>query len=193
MEPRKGLTKKARAPRRVSDARRTRAYQILVIAGLQNAHSCGQEISERAGVAVEVTTNRRAGLAALRRSSFDVVLVEENLAEGDAGWADQVWQLAGTAIVRQVNFAIVGSSRLSREVKAALVRKELEQAQVRRTVLNEIETDWKLSITGLLLQSEVALQEPGLPSTLQPTLRRIVELAGALLQRLDQRRLQLGH
>ncbi len=164
-----------------------------MIGSLQNADACGQEIAERAGVEVEVTTNRRAGLAALRRSSFDVVLVEENLAEGDSGWADQIWQLAGTAIPLQVNFAIVSCLRLSREVKTALVRKERERAQARRMVASEMEADLKPLMTGLLLQSELVLQEPELPSALQPALRRIVELAGALQQHIDQRGLQRGH
>ena len=167
-----------------------KTYHVLMIAGIKNASACGQEIAERADVAVEVATNRKAGLAALRRSIFEVVLVEENLAEADSAWADQVWHLAGSAIAVQVNFAIVSCIRLSREVKAALTRKESERASARRLVANEIETDLKLSITGLLLQSELALREPQLPESLRPKLRRIVELAGALLKRIDQRAFQ---
>lgn len=187
MERKRGVTKESRAPVRGSEKARAVICHVLLIAGIKNADGCGQEVAERAGVAVEVTTNRRAGLAALRRSSFAIVLVEENLAEGDPGWADQVWQLAGAAIAMQVNFAIVSCARLSREVKAALVRKESERMSARRAVANEIEADLKLSITGLLLQGELALREPELPDALEPKLRRIVELAGALRERIDQR------
>ncbi len=189
MERKRSLTKEGRAPDKDSEKQRSVTYHVLLIAGIKNANGCGQEVAERAGVAVEVTTNRRAGLAALRRSSFEIVLVEENLAEGDPGWADQVWQLAGAAITMQVNFAIVSCLRLSREVKAALVRKESERMSARRAVSDEIEADLKRSITGLLLQSELALREPELPDALEPKLRRIVELAGALRERIDQRAL----
>ena len=189
MERKKALTKEGRAPDKNPEKARTVTYQVLLIAGIKNANACGQEVAERAGVAVEVTTNRRAGLAALRRSSFAVVLVEENLAEGDPGWADQVWQLAGAAIAMQVNFAIVSCARLSREVKAALVRKASERMSARRAVASELQADLKLSITGLLLQGELALREPELPDALEPKLRRIVELAGALRERIDQRAL----
>ena len=192
MERKRRLAREGEAPGITSEKQRAVMHHVLLIAGIKNADACGQEVAERAGVAVEVTTNRRAGLAALRRSSFAVVLVEENLAEGDAGWADQVWQLAGAAIAMQVNFAIVSCLRLSREVKAALVRKESERMSARRAVTSEIETDLKLSITGLLLQGELALREPELPDALEPKLRRIVELAGALRERIDQRTLQPG-
>ncbi len=165
-------------------------YRVLMIAGIKNAYACGQEISERAGVAVEVTVHRRAGLAALRRSSFEIVLVEENLAEADPGWADEVWRLAGAAIVIQVNFTIASCLRLSREVKAALVRRETERVSAWRAVASEMEADLQLSITGLLLQSELALREPELPDAVQPKLQRIVELAGALRERIDQRSLE---
>lgn len=189
MERRRGLS---RGARETPDKACARMTQVLMIASMKNADGCGREVAERAGVTVEVATNRRAGLAALRRSSFEVVLVEENLAESDPGWADEVWQLAGAGVAVQVNFAIVSCVRLSREVKAALTRKESERVSARRAVASEIETDLKLSITGLLLESELALREPELPDALQPKLRRIVELAGALRERIDQRALGAG-
>ena len=192
MERKRRWAKEVRGPDTTSEKGRAVTYHVLLIAGIKNADACGREVAERAGVVVEVTTNRRAGLAALRRSNFEVVLVEENLAEGDPGWADQVWQLAGAAIAIQVNLAIVSCARLSREVKAALVRKESERVSARRAVASEFEADLKLSITGLLVQGELALQEPELPDALEPKLRRIVELAGALRERIDQRALQVG-
>ena len=118
--------------------------------------------------------------------------MEENLAEEDPAWADLVWHLAGAAVAVQVNFAIVSCVRLSREVRAALRRKEGERVSARRAVSSEIETDLKLSITDLLLESELALREPELPAALQPKLRRIVELAGALRERIDQRTAEAG-
>ena len=160
---------------------------VLMIATIKNGDACAREISERAGVAVEVAPNRRAGLAALRRSHFDVVLVEESQAESDPEWADQVWRVAGMAVAVQVNFAIMSSVRLSREVKAALTRKESEKAAARHVLAAELDTEWMPSITGLVLASEMALREPSLPGALRPKLRRIVELAGELRERMERR------
>jgi len=39
-------------------------------------------------------------------------------------------------------------------------------------------------VTGLLLESQLALREPAIPASLEPKLRHLVELAGALRERL---------
>jgi len=151
---------------------------------MDGAENCAMAIADRVGSNVEVASNRRAGLAALRRSEFGVVVVEESLAESDPEWAEQVWELAGLAMPVQVNFAISGCARLGREVKAALLRKDGEQAVARRAAVKEIENDLKSTVTGLLLESELALREPAIPAALEPKLRHLVELAGALRERL---------
>ena len=151
---------------------------------MEGAEHCAQWIAGEVRSNVEVASNRRAGLAALRRAEFGVVVVEESLAEADPEWADLIWALAGLAIPVQVNFSISGCARLSREVKAALLRRDGEQAVARRAATTEIENDLKSAVTGLLLESQLALDEPAVPPSLEPKLRHLVELAGALRERL---------
>jgi hypothetical protein len=157
---------------------------ILIISAMEGAANCGQMIAGQLGVAVEVAVDRAAGLRVLRRQEFAVVLVEAELAESDPQWADQVWYLARLAIPIQVNFAIAGGARLAREVKAALLRRKGERAEARRAAAEEIENDLKSTVTGLLLETELALREPDLTASLEPRLRHLVELAGVLRVRL---------
>jgi hypothetical protein len=157
---------------------------VLIITTMEGADHCAGWIAEQIGAAVEVAPTRRAGLVALRRSQFGVVVVEESLAESDPEWADQVWQSAGLAMPVQVNFAISGCARLGREVKAALSRRQGEHAVARLAAATELENDLKSAVTGLLLESQLALGEPSIPSALEPRLRHLVELAGTLRERL---------
>jgi hypothetical protein len=157
---------------------------VLIISTMDGAENCAQVIAAQVGAKVEVAVNRRVGLAMLRQRSFGVVVVEESLAEADPEWADQVWEQAGLAMPVQLNFAIAGCARLGREVKAALLRRQGEQAVARRAAAWEIENDLKSTVTGLLLESELALREPEIPASLEPKLRHLVELAGALRERL---------
>jgi hypothetical protein len=136
---------------------------------------------------VEIAPSREAGLAALRRRDFGVVVVEESLVEGDGAWADQLWTQLGFAVPLQVNFAVLGCARLAREVKAALLRRDGEHATARRAVATELEDELKSSLTGLLLQSELALREPTVPVTLEPKLRQMVELVGAMREKLRRK------
>ena len=151
---------------------------------MDGAEHCARWIADQLGSKVEVAATRRAGLVALRRACFGVVVVEESLTESDPEWADQVWDLAGLAMPLQMNFAISGCARLSREVKAALLRRDGELTVAHRAAVTEIENDLKSAVTGLLLESQLALSEPSVPASLEPKLRHLVELAGVLRERL---------
>jgi hypothetical protein len=157
---------------------------VLIIATLEGAENCARAIESQLGSRVEVASTRRAGLLALRREPFGVVVVEESLVEGDPEWADTLWQNMEMAMPIQVNMAISGASRLTREVKSALARRDGEQTMARKAATTELENDLKSSLTGLLLQSELALREPAVPPTLEPKLRHLVELAGVMRERL---------
>lgn len=158
---------------------------VLMIAAMEGVENCVRYLREHLGTDVELATTRREGLAALKRVEFGVVVVEEGLAEGDPRWADQVWAQAGLAVPVQMNFAISGCARVGREVRAALARRDGEEAIARRAVTSELQNELKSSLTGLLLQSELALREPSVPAALEPKLRHMVELAGAIRERLE--------
>jgi hypothetical protein len=157
---------------------------VLIVSGMDGAENCAKLIASQIGGHVEVAADGGTALVTLRGREFDVVVVEERLAEADPAWADQVWALAGLAVPVQVNFAISGCARLGREVKAALVRKDGERAVARRAAFREIEDDLKGAVTGLLLETELALREPAIPPALEPKLRHLVELASVLRERL---------
>jgi hypothetical protein len=157
----------------------------LLISTMEGAENCARVLGQQLETSVEAAKTRKEALAALRRTEFGVVVVEEGMAESDPGWADQVWELAGFAPLLQINFAISGAARLGREVKAALVRRDGERVMARRAVATEIGNELKSSLTGLLLQSELALREPSVPAALEPKLRHVVELAGAIREQLD--------
>jgi hypothetical protein len=153
---------------------------VLLIATMDGAENCARLIGDKVGSRVAVAPNKREGLSALRQSQFAIVMVQESLMEADPVWSDLVWELAGSAISVQVNFAISGCNRLAREVKAALMRQDGERAAARRAAVTAV----KSSVTSLLLESELALREPAIPASLEPKLRHLVELAGALRERL---------
>ena len=157
---------------------------ILMISTMEGAENCARAIESQSSAKVEVAPSRRAALHALRRDEFDVVVVDESLAESDPAWAEQVWELAGLAMPLEVNLAISGAPRLSREIRAALARRDGEQAVARRAAAREIENELKSSVTGLLLESELALREPAGSARLHSKLLHLVELAGDIRERL---------
>ena len=55
-----------------------------------------------------------------------------------------------------------------------------------RAATSSLENELKSTVAGLLLNSELALQEPSVPPQLASKLQLMVELAGTLRRRLEQ-------
>ncbi len=157
---------------------------VLIITTLEAAAPCARTLAEHIGARVEIAPGRKAALLAIKREEFGLVVIEESLAEADLAWAEHIWQLSGSALPLELNLATSGTARLTREVKAALARRDREQALARKAIAREMEDELKSAVTGIMLESELALREPALPPPLQPKLRRLVELAGTLRERL---------
>ena len=88
---------------------------ILIVTGIEGALNCAAAVGAALTMEVQVAEGRKQALAAMRRAEFDAVVVDESLAECDPAAADAIWERAGLAIPLQINFAISGAARLTRE------------------------------------------------------------------------------
>jgi hypothetical protein len=157
---------------------------VLLVTGIAGAENCASAIGRQLGLAVELAQNRRAALAALRRREYAVMVLDEGLIEADPAGAEVLWQQAGLAIPVQVNLGISGCNRVLREVRAALQRRDRELSLAMRAATRLMEGEMNTTITGLLLQTELALADPALPANVAIKLQQVVELAGALREQL---------
>ena len=144
-------------PQAVNRGTRNSTMSILMVTGIEGARNCAAVVGAQLGMEVEVAEGRKAALAALRRREFSAVVVDETMAECDPAAAETIWEHAGLAIPLQINFALSGAARLIREIRAALHRREREQALARRAAAAAIEAELKGTVAGLLLHSQLAL------------------------------------
>lgn len=158
---------------------------ILIVTGIEGARNCAAVVGAQLGVDVEVAEGRKTALAALRRREFAAVVVDETMAECDPAAAEAIWERSGLAIPLQINFALSGAARLTREIRAALHRREREQALARRAAAAAIETELKTTVAGLLLHSQLALSGDDVPAPIADKLRMVADLAGNLRQQLN--------
>ena len=165
---------------------------ILIVTGIEGARNCAAVVGAQLGLEMEVAEGRKQALVALRRHEFCVVVVDETLAECDPAAAEAIWEHSSLAIPLQINFALSGASRLIREIRAAMHRREREQALARRAAAAAIETELKSTVAGLLLHSQLALSGAEIPQPVADKLRVVADLAGNLRRQLsvplDQRR-----
>src|SRR5580658_3436980 len=160
-------------------------HSVLIISSMADAAGFAASLGTTLECAVNVATTCRSGLMALRHHEYSVVVVDDCLAEANPAAADLLWQSFGMAVPVQINFAISGGSRLAREVQAAIARREQQQVLALRAAAAHLESELKSTVTGLLLQSQLALAEPELTPKLAGKLTLVAELAGSLRQRLE--------
>ncbi|MDE3201998.1 MAG: hypothetical protein KGN79_13870, partial [Acidobacteriota bacterium] len=126
-----------------------------------------------------------SALAHLRRREFLAVVIDETLSDCESAAANAIWEKAGLAIPLQLNFALSGTSRLVREIRAALTRRDREQHMARQAATEEMETEIKNMLAGVLLHSQLALKGTEVPPPVAERLRLVADLAGSLRQKLD--------
>jgi hypothetical protein len=160
---------------------------LLLVTNIAGAEECAAVLTRQLGLEVELAASSRAALASLRRREHAVVVLDDNQMGADPAGAEVLWQHSGLAIPVQINLAICGCGRLVREVRAALQRREREQALALRAATQAMGGEINTTVTGLLLQTQLMLAEPALPSALLPRLQQVAQLAGALRQQLCPR------
>jgi hypothetical protein len=161
-------------------------HSVLIISPMADATRVAESLSSALGCPVKVASSHRAGVTELRHRDYSVVVVDDCTAEANPAATDMLWQNLGMAVPMQVNFAFQGSSRLAREVQAAIGRRELHQVRALRAAASLLESELKSTVTGLLLQSQLALADPELTPKLTGKLELVAELAGSLRRRLEQ-------
>lgn len=161
---------------------------VLMVTAMAQAEICAEALTRELGLTVEVAATRKAALLALRRREYSIMLLDEGMVEADPAGTDLLWKQSGLAFPMQVNFAISSGSRLVREVRAAMARRTQEHALAVRATARILESELKSTVTGLLLQSQLALAEPALPPKLRDKLKIVAELAATLRHQLESPR-----
>jgi hypothetical protein len=152
---------------------------------MSDATRIADALSTAVGCPVKVAANQRAGMTELRHRDFSVVVVDDCTAEANPAATEMLWQSLGMAVPVQINFAFHGGSRLAREVQAAIGRREQQQVQAMRAAASLLESELKSTVTGLLLQSQLALAEPEVTPKIAGKLELVAELASSLRRTLE--------
>jgi CheY-like chemotaxis protein len=155
---------------------------ILIVADAVAALAVARTLRQELDFTVDIAPNRRAGLAALRRGEYSLLLLDEGLAAADPQAAEELYQKALATPVLELNFGISNAQRVLRQVRSALTRRAHDQAQAREAASATLQNELKSTLTGLLLESQLCLRDAQ-PDQV-PKLRHLVELAGVLRNRL---------
>jgi hypothetical protein len=157
----------------------------LIITAIEGIETTAAALAAQLKLTVEIAASRSTAVRLLLRRSYSVVVLDQILAESDVEGADLIWKNAGVAIPLQINFALAGSARVEREIRGALGRREREQQLAVAAAMAAVDAELKNAITGILLESGLALAEEGVPPRIENRLRAMAEMAAGLRDRLQ--------
>ncbi|HZZ39233.1 MAG TPA: hypothetical protein VFE06_08880 [Acidobacteriaceae bacterium] len=152
----------------------------LIITAAEGIEERAAVLAQTLGLTVEIAGSRTAALRLLGRRSYALVVLDQILADADPQGAELVWRQTNLAIPLQINFALAGSTRLEREMRAALLRRQREQQMASVAAAAAVDTALKNAVTGILLESRLALAEKGLSPGVESRLRTLAGIANQL-------------
>src|SRR5882672_10046208 len=127
------------------------------------AVDCVEALRQATSEKIVIAASLAEAATLLRAESYLAVVFDQYLLETEPDETETVMRNLGSAIPLQVNLAISGGARLAREVRAAVQRRQREQAAARQAAVNTLQSELNGTVTALLLSCELALGAPGLP------------------------------
>jgi len=150
---------------------------ILLISSLAKAQDLAQALQEATSEPVQVCRAFAEASAHLQAQEFSAVVLDQLLLDGDPDGGETARKHFGSAVPVHVNFALNGATRVVRELRSALQRRQREILAARRDAEHALRHELSDTVTALLLSCELALQVPGLPASAEAKMQTVDALA----------------
>lgn len=153
---------------------------VLLVTAKDGAQNLGAAVSRGADVVLEVVRSKRAALAVLRRKQFSAIVVDAALPDIEVTKTEMLWQNSNGAAPLEIDLGVLGATGLSRLLRSVLDERDHVEAKVREDVMRTMSDDLRSTVTGLLLQSDLALREKALTPAVEHRVRELRALADGL-------------
>lgn len=158
------------------------AAQVLLFAADFSVARVAQILAKDLQAAVTCVNDQRRCQELLQQKSFTLVVIEEAVALENEATLESLYELAAEAFVLEVNFGIASAPRIVRQLRAAMKRRNTDHKKARHAAMLSLQRELSGSVSGLLLESQLALRTEG--PAVAPALEHLVTLAEALCQQL---------
>jgi len=121
----------------------------------------------------------------MQAAEYDGLAIDQSLLESDFRALDTLLNRCGVAMPLYVNLALHSNERVVREVQVALRRAEKEKLMATRTAEHVLRNQLRSQVTGILLNSELALRQKTIPPDVEEKIRAVRELAEKMRSQLQ--------
>jgi hypothetical protein len=124
-------------------------------------------------------------LGKMQVADYELLVIDQSLLEADSRALDTLLNRCGTAMPVYVNLALHSSERIARETQVALRRNQEEKLVAERAAGKLLRNELRGEVTGILLNSELALRHSGLAPEIAEKILSVRELAEKMRSRLE--------
>jgi hypothetical protein len=158
---------------------------IILVTTSSRAKECAAAIEQTTHQKTQIATSVARAVEFLQTHDYDVLLFDESFHETEIGAENLLLSHAGLAMPIYVNLALHSTERMAREVQTGLLRVVREKLAAMRSAENQLRSELRGEITGILLNSELAMREPSLSGDVAAKVRALHELAERMRSKLE--------
>jgi len=158
---------------------------ILLVTTSSRAKECAAALEQGTGHKIQVAGSVPQAVSKLQAAEYDGLAIDQSLLEADFRALDTLLNHAGLAMPLYINLALHSSDRVVREVQVALRRADKEKVMAMRTAERVLRNQLRGEVTGILLNSELALRQSSIPPDIAERIQSVRELAEKMRSRLE--------
>jgi hypothetical protein len=158
---------------------------VILVTTSSRAQECAAAIEHTTHQKTEVATSLARAVACLQTNDYDALVLDESFHQTEIGAVNLLLDHAGVAMPMYVNLALHGTARVAREVHTGLQRFVREKLSAMRSAENALRNELRGEVTGILLNSELALREPAIPDCAAEKIQVMHDLAERMRVKLE--------
>ena len=158
---------------------------ILLVTTSSRAKECAAAMERGTGHKTHIVTSIPAAVSKLEAAEYEGLAIDQSLLESDFRALDTLLNHAGMAMPLYVNLALHSTDRVVRETQVALRRAEQEKSLALRSARRLVSSQLRGEVTGILLNSELALKQKSLPVEIAEKIQSVKDLAEKMRSRLE--------
>jgi hypothetical protein len=162
-----------------------REIMILLVTTSSRARECAAALEQGTGHKTHVASTVPQAVSKLQAADYDALAIDQSLLEADFRAFDTLLNNCGLAVPLHVNLALQSADRMAREVQVALRRTENEKLLATRAAERVLCNQLRGELTGILLNSELALRQKSISPEVAEKVSSVRELAEKMRSQLE--------
>jgi CheY-like chemotaxis protein len=151
---------------------------ILLVTTSSRARECAAALEQGTGHKTHVANSVPQAVTKMQAAEYDGLAIDQSLLESDFRALDTLLNRCGIAIPLYVNLALHSTERVVREAQVALRRADKEKLMATRTAEQVLRNQLRSQVTGILLNSELALRQKSISADVAEKLQLGARISG---------------